>query len=108
MRLQPLVLLVLASCAAPAFAQSTAPPATGTTSFAPARQHQPLDTNHDGVITRDEVQSRPGLAKHFDQIDTNRDGKIDRDEFGAFRDRMKSRREQKQSRQAPAAASSSD
>jgi hypothetical protein len=111
MRLQPLVLLPLLSCAAPAvFAQSA--PATDdapqTTPAQPAQERQPLDANHDGVITRDEAQARPGVAKHFDQLDANHDGKIDRSEFQAAHDRMKSRREEKQAQQAaPAEASSS-
>ena len=111
MRLQPLALSTLIICAAPAaFAQSTAAPAdaTQTTTAAPAQERQPLDANHDGVITREEAQSHPGVAKHFDQLDTNHDGKIDRSEFRSAQDRMKSRREQKQSQQAaPAAGSSS-
>ena len=110
MRLQPLVLLTLLSCAAPAALAQSAPAAdaTQTTAASPAQERQPLDANHDGVITREEAQSHPGVAKHFDQLDTNHDGKIDRSEFRSAQDRMKSRREQKQSQQAtPATGSSS-
>jgi hypothetical protein len=104
MRLQPVVLLTLLSCAVPAaFAQSAA----DATSSAPARERQPLDANHDGVITREEAQARPGIAKHFDQIDTNHDGQIDRNEFRAFHDRMKGRREQKKERSTAPAEDSS-
>jgi|GEM_PF-1666965 hypothetical protein len=109
MRIQPLVLLTVLSCAVPAaFAQST--PATGsteTTPAAPAGQRQPLDANHDGVITREEAQARPGFARHFDEIDTNHDGKIDRAEFRAWHQQMKSRREQKQGQSATPAEGSS-
>ena len=110
MRLQSLVLLTLLSCAAPAALAQSAPAtdASQTTAAAPAQERQPLDANHDGVITRDEAQSHPGVAKHFDQIDTNHDGKIDRDEFRAFHEKMQSRRAQKQQQStAPAADSSS-
>ncbi|SRR5579885_126432 len=108
MRLQPVVLLTLLSCAVPAaFAQSTSATddATQTTSAPPERQ--PLDANHDGVITRDEAQARPGFARHFDEIDTNHDGKIDRAEFRAWHQQMKSRREQKQGQSAAPAENSS-
>ncbi|MGH8211976.1 MAG: hypothetical protein ACREPP_01955 [Rhodanobacteraceae bacterium] len=112
MRLQPFVLLTLLSCATPAaFAQSgpATDDATQTTPAEPTRERQPLDANHDGVITREEAQARPGIAKHFDQIDTNHDGGIDRAELRAIQNRMKSHREQKQGQQtAPAEASSSD
>lgn len=113
MRLQPLVLLTLLSCAAPAaFAQSAAAPDDATQTMpatTPAQERQPLDADHDGIITREEAKARPGIAKHFDQLDTNHDGKIDRSEFQSAQDRMKSRREQKQAQQAePAEASSSD
>ena len=110
MRLQPLVLLTLLSCAAPAvFAQSA--PATDdapqTTPAQPAQERQPLDANQDGLITRDEAQTHPGVAKHFDQIDSNHDGKIDRSELRTAQDRMKKHREQKQAQQAAPAESSS-
>jgi Ca2+-binding EF-hand superfamily protein len=68
---------------------------------------QPLDANHDGVISQDEAQSRPGLARHFDQIDTNHDGQIDRSELRAWRDQMKSRRAERQQRQSAPAEDSS-
>ncbi|HEY3521181.1 MAG TPA: hypothetical protein VGK80_09085 [Rhodanobacteraceae bacterium] len=109
MRLHPLVLLTLLSCAIPAaFAQSAADDATQTTPAEPAHERGPLDANHDGIITREEAQAHPGVAKHFDQIDANHDGKIDRSELRTAQDRMKQRRGQKQGRQAaPAEASSS-
>lgn len=44
-----------------------------------------LDTNYDGLISRQEATVRPFLAKRFDAIDTNRDGQISRTEMKAFR-----------------------
>lgn len=35
-----------------------------------------LDSNHDGKLSRDEVQGRPKLAQHFDQVDANGDGQL--------------------------------
>ena len=87
--LRPLLLMMLLLAALPAAAQSDSSSAQGSA-------RTPLDANHDGVISRDEAQSRPGLARHFDQIDTNGDGQIDRSELRAWRDQMKARREQRQ------------
>jgi Ca2+-binding EF-hand superfamily protein len=81
-------------------------PALAQTDAQGTANRQPLDANHDGVISKDEAQSRPGLARHFDQIDTNRDGQIDRSELRAWRDQMKSRREQRQQSAAAAEGSS--
>jgi hypothetical protein len=43
-----------------------------------------LDTNHDGVLSRDEIQAHPHLAQKFDAIDTNRDGGLSRAELMAW------------------------
>jgi hypothetical protein len=43
-----------------------------------------LDKDHDGHLTKAEVQSSPELSRHWDQVDTNRDQRIDRAEFSAF------------------------
>jgi len=43
-----------------------------------------LDTNRDGMLSRDEIQSHPHLAQHFDAIDTNRDGILSRSELMAW------------------------
>ncbi len=40
-----------------------------------------LDTNHDGVISKDEFAAP--MMKHFGDIDTNGDGTISQDEFNA-------------------------
>lgn len=40
-----------------------------------------LDTDHDGRLSRTEVQARGGLSHAFDEIDTNRDGYLDREEL---------------------------
>jgi len=43
-----------------------------------------LDTNGDGMISRDEAQAAPRLAKNFDAIDTNHDGQLSKDELRAW------------------------
>ena len=43
-----------------------------------------LDTNKDGMLSRDEVKGRK-LAQFFDVIDTNKDGQLSKDELKAFR-----------------------
>jgi hyperosmotically inducible protein len=40
-----------------------------------------LDTNHDGVLTQDEVRQIRDFARAFIEADANKDGKLDRDEF---------------------------
>lgn len=35
-----------------------------------------LDGNHDGKLSRDEVQSKPKLAQNFDKVDANGDGQL--------------------------------
>lgn len=64
-----------------------------------------LDANHDGTLSRDEAQGRPGLAKHFNQLDSNHDGQIDRNEWRAWHQQMKAKhqaRMQQQQGLAPA------
>lgn len=48
------------------------------------RVFQKLDTNNDGVISREEAKRDPGLADHFSQVDHNKDRKIEKGEFSAF------------------------
>ena len=48
------------------------------------------DGDNDGTISRSEAEnSFPGLAKHFDEIDTNHDGLINREEIQAARDKKR-------------------
>jgi hypothetical protein len=49
-----------------------------------------MDSNGDGAITLDEMQS--GLAEHFVQADTDRDGSISREEMDAMHRQMHARR----------------
>jgi Ca2+-binding EF-hand superfamily protein len=44
-----------------------------------------LDKNGDGLISHEEAQASPRLAKHFDAIDTNKDGFLSKDELLAAR-----------------------
>jgi Ca2+-binding EF-hand superfamily protein len=47
------------------------------------------DTNHDGMISRDEAAALPMISKHFDEIDANHDGQITTEELRAFHQRMR-------------------
>lgn len=35
-----------------------------------------VDTNHDGVISRDEAAATPQLASRFDEVDADKDGRV--------------------------------
>lgn len=43
-----------------------------------------LDTDKDGLISREEASSMEGLAPLFDKIDTSKDGKLDSTEMKAI------------------------
>ena len=43
-----------------------------------------LDTNKDGVISRDEAKSSPELAKRFNEMDKDGDGKLSVQELGGL------------------------
>lgn len=45
---------------------------------------QSLDTNHDGVISRDEAKKAPEVSKEFTKLDANKDSKLDQAEFSAL------------------------
>lgn len=86
-------LLVLAvACAAfsaGAFAQTAPTTAPAATPAPGARHAMKVDTDGDGVVTREEAASFPRLASSFDQIDTNKDGKLGADEMQAWRAQMR-------------------
>lgn len=43
------------------------------------------DSNHDGYLSRDEVQSgMPRIAEHFDEVDTDHDGQLSKAEILAY------------------------
>ncbi|HEV8691091.1 MAG TPA: EF-hand domain-containing protein [Ideonella sp.] len=44
-----------------------------------------LDTNHDGVLTRDEVAANHKMAKRFDVADADHDGRVTAEEARAFK-----------------------
>jgi hypothetical protein len=76
--------------------EMTAAPATpaGADTAAPApaapmrsRMIERLDTNHDGMISRDEYRAQ--VAERFDRLDTNHDGFLDQSEMTAGRDRAR-------------------
>lgn len=39
------------------------------------------DTNHDGVLDREEAKAMPVMLVYFDEVDTNHDGKVTREEY---------------------------
>jgi len=45
-----------------------------------------LDTNGDGLISREEAQKGPRMRRRFDIIDTDKDGFVSRAELKAFLD----------------------
>jgi Ca2+-binding EF-hand superfamily protein len=47
------------------------------------KQFQEMDSNHDGVISREESAQNKKLAKRFDAADTNRDGSVSPEEAAA-------------------------
>ncbi len=40
-----------------------------------------LDLDHDGYVSRSEMQKAPGYTRAFDEADENHDGRLDADEF---------------------------
>jgi Ca2+-binding EF-hand superfamily protein len=47
------------------------------------------DTNGDGMISREEAQALPRLAKHFDEIDADHNGQITPEEMRARHDKAR-------------------
>lgn len=56
-----------------------------TASVQPADEFAALDTNHDGVLSKDEM-SRNAKAAHMAMVDENQDGVLSRDEFAELKD----------------------
>ncbi|HEY3328243.1 MAG TPA: EF-hand domain-containing protein [Novimethylophilus sp.] len=57
---------------------------------------QRADTDHDNSLSRTEAEENmPGLARHFDEIDTNHDGIITIDEMKAVYEKKRETAEQK-------------
>jgi Ca2+-binding EF-hand superfamily protein len=44
-----------------------------------------MDTNGDGLISRDEATNAPMMSRNFDAIDANKDGFLSREEIDAWR-----------------------
>ena len=51
--------------------------------------HPTLDSNGDGVVTRDEAKAYPRLTADFDTADANKDGQLDAAELQAHREKMR-------------------
>ena len=69
-----------------ALAQTPAAPAPAAKL---AKALKAMDTNNDGMISREEAKGHPRLEKFFDAIDVNKDGQLSRDELKAFREAHK-------------------
>jgi Ca2+-binding EF-hand superfamily protein len=52
------------------------------------------DTNGDGLISKEEAQALPMLAKHFNEIDADQNGQLSPDEIRAFHEKMRAQHEQ--------------
>ncbi len=78
-----LAALGLASAAYLAYADPATPP-QGAPQHHGAHGLKALDTNGDGLISREEAQAAPRLAKNFDAIDTTHDGQLSKDELRAW------------------------
>lgn len=51
---------------------------------APATAFEQLDTNHDGLISKEEGAVREDVAALWEAADANKDGSLDAAEFSAF------------------------
>ena len=85
--LASLTALALASAAVIAIAAPEG--AGGHRHGAIAERLKQADTNGDGLISRDEAQALPRLAKHFDEIDANHDQQLSADELRAFHEKVR-------------------
>ena len=72
--------LVLGSLLFAAAAHAGDPSAAGTSG-----RHS-IDTNGDGIVTRDEAKAFPRLAEDFNAVDVNKDGQLDTAEMDAHRE----------------------
>ena len=78
-------LLGLSVGASSAFAQAPVEPPRGDRAHKMHERLKAADTDGDGKISRAEAAALPRMAKHFDEIDTNKDGLITREELKAHR-----------------------
>ena len=62
-----------------AFAQDPAP--ASSTTGAQSTDYSKLDTNADGVITKDEAKGDPALSSEFDKLDADKNGKLSSSEL---------------------------
>jgi EF hand len=69
--------LAIVLAAGAAFAQQTPPAPTGTSSM----DYSKLDTNGDGVISKDEAKGDPSLSSQFSTLDADKDGKLSSSEL---------------------------
>lgn len=86
-KLFPLISAAVVTAAVPAYANSrhhTAKSSSGDDTNAwTSHYFTMVDTDHDGMITRDEFMSH--ARTKFDQMDTNHDGTISKDEMMSFK-----------------------
>ncbi len=80
------VLVALSGLAIAAPQSSNTEGASAAGAAAPVRmKHSRLDTNNDGVVSREEAAANPRLAERFEQLDGNKDGRLAADELRAAR-----------------------
>ena len=81
------VLLTASIGASVAFAQTPPELPKGDRAHKMHERLKAADKDGDGKISRAEAVALPRIAKHFDEIDTNKDGLITREELKAFHDK---------------------
>ena len=65
-----------------------------------SRLFEKADTNHDGILTREEAEKIPALSSQFNDMDINQDGKVTRQEMAASM-KMKKRHHEEQNNAKP-------
>ena len=96
--------LGLALPAAPAFAERVkAPPGASKKEQDAVRIFNLLDTDGDGLISRQEAQQafliRPSLVRDFERTDTNKDGYLSESEVRAQAERRRAERRARRARE---------
>ena len=97
--------LSIALPAAPAFAERVkAPPGASKKERDAVRIFNLLDTDGDGLVSRQEAQQafllRPSLVRDFDNTDTDKDGHLSESEVRAQAERRRAERRARRAREA--------
>jgi len=86
--------LTAAALASVAIVAVAAPVGAGGPRHGMVERLKAADINGDGLISKQEAQALPMIAKHFDEIDTNQDGQLSPEELRAFHQKMHAQHEQ--------------